>query len=146
MAGILANSTSVVMASSIGADAAREGFTLGEVVTFTVDPTGAAYLWSVGGPAGSVAQLTESDAAAPKLKPDQAGFYIIVCTVDATTTYVMRIEVKAITVDWAASGLHMARVAAADVPTPATGYVLFVDSSNSDLVSIKNSSGSVSTV
>ena len=146
MAGITANSTSVTMASSEGVDITKSGYTVGEVVTLAAEPTGSAYLWTLAPPSGSSAVLTSETDASPKFKADVAGDYVVTVVVDATTTYVARLTATTVTISWAASGIRLVPIAAASVATPATGYVMFLNASNGDALSLKDSSGTVTAV
>ena len=146
MAGIIANTASVSMPSSVGADVSKTGYVAGEICTLSAEPAGSAYLWTLAGPPGSQASLSGEMEAAPKFKMDRQGTYVATVVVDATTTYVIRLEATKVTIDWVAHGVRMASVAAASVPTPNTGYIMFINASNADALSLKDSSGTVTAV
>lgn len=146
MAGITANTTSVTMASSEGADVTKTGFSTGEVCTLAAEPAGSSHLWTLISPAGSTASLSDDSAAGPQFKLDRAGVYSVVCIVDGSTVYKIRMEATQVSTAFVANSLRFAAVDPSTVATPSSGRVLFIDSTNSNALSLKDSSGTVTAV
>ncbi len=146
MAGILANSASKTMeAGDTSADAVVSGFVTGERIVLGTNPTGESYSWGLSVPSASAAArsgLSSATDAAPTFTPDVAGTYVVTCTVDGTTTYVMRIAVVAVAVTVANQALRFSPVADAAVPAPAIGITLYYSSDHTALV-VKDSENNV---
>ena len=149
MAGILANSVSATMVSGdTAADKSVTGYLRNERVTLGVTPTGSAYAWTLSAPAGSSAAkcaLTDDDVAAPVFVPDVAGTYVITCTVDATTSYAMRLTVLNVAAADVIEAIRLTPRTDAQVTAPSVGVVLYYSSTQSSLA-IKTSAGVVRTV
>ncbi len=146
MAGITANTTSVTMAASEGVDVSKSGFSTGELCTLAVEPVGTTLLWTLTTPPGSTADLTGDSIASPSFRPDRQGIYTATVIVDGSTVYKIRMEAVKVAVDWEANGIRLAAVTPASVATPSSGHILFVDSTNSNALSLKDSAGAVSAV
>jgi hypothetical protein len=144
MPGLLANSASKTQTVT-SADATSTGYVTGERVVLTTTPTGTDYAWAISLPSGSSpvrARLSSATAAAPTFTPDIGGTYTIVCTVDGSTTYVLRITVTAIALSVPTEVLRLAPVADASVPAPAVGLALYYSATQSALC-VKNAAGAV---
>jgi hypothetical protein len=136
MAGILANSASVTMASGTP-DNSQAGYVVGEQVVLTATPTGTTYAWAQSIPSGSAparSVLSDAAVAAPRFIPDVAGVYTLVCTVDSTTVYVLRISVTLAASASVAQALRFSPVPDASVAAPALGRVLYFSSDQNALV------------
>lgn len=146
MAGILANSVSVSHTSST-ADDTNAGYLNQERITLTTLPTGTTYQWAMSKPvaSGAVAKLSSDSAASVSFIPDVAGYYVITCTVDSTTFYVLRISVTDTVAATAREALRLQPKADAQIATPSSGVALYY-SSTQDALAIKDSSGNVHTV
>ena len=151
MAGILANSVSVTMASSATtADNAIAGFLAGEQITLSTYPTagsGGVYLWGLSKPNGSrtTCLLSSTTDPAPTLTPDAEGYYVLTCNAGGTSAYVLRASVVAQSSPAQVSALLLLPISNAQVATPATGWVLY-GSSTCGAVCTKDSSGNVHVV
>lgn len=143
MAGILANSVTNTMTTGT-TDAAVTGYLSGEAVTLSTNPAGTDYVWALSRPSGSTtrSELTGTTGASVKFSPDVEGYYVVTCTVDSSTVYVLRISVLAIGSVADRSVIRLAPILDAQVPTPATGVSLFCRSSTG-LLAFKDSTGTV---
>jgi hypothetical protein len=142
MPGILANSASVTMTSP--ADT-QDGFVANERVTLSTSPTGSSYSWGLAKPAGSRASISDDSVAAPTFVPDLTGIYVVTCVVNGTTAYSLRVSASTVTAAALAGSLHMLPQAAASVPTPALGRVLFQDRTTGTL-RVKDTVGAVAEI
>jgi len=143
MAGILANSaTQTMTGGDTAADKSVSGYVNSEQVVLSTTPTGTAYAWALGKPSGATARsdLTASTGASVSFTPDVAGYYVVTCTVDSTTVYVIRISVLDVSVTTTRQGIRMTPVAGATIPTPALGETLYWDD-DVDRIRLKNSAG-----
>lgn len=143
MAGILGNSSSSTMVSGdTSADNTAEGYVTNEQITFSVTPTGAAYVWGLAKPSGSTARasLSADDTATVTLTPDVAGYYVVTCTVDSTTTYVLRISVTQVAQTTSLEAIRFSPKLPAAVPTPALGGALFWNTTANQLF-VKDAAG-----
>lgn len=149
MAGILANSASHTMVGGdTSANDVESGYITGEQIVLGANPTGTTYSWGQSLPVGSTparSALSSSSSAAPTFTPDVAGEYVITCTVDGVTSYVIRLSVEAVTPAIATGAFRLLPRTNASVPTPTTGATLFY-SSDEDAVCVKDTGGDVSTV
>jgi hypothetical protein len=148
MAGITANSASVTMESGdTAADNTFDGFILNEQITLATSPTGSTYSWGLARPSGATSRsdLSSSTAATPRFIPDAAGYYVITCTVDSNTDYILRISVTASAATTVTEALRLPPKAAGTVTTPTTGFAVFNDSAV-DRLRKKDSSGTVTDV
>ena len=145
MAGILANSASKTMlAGDTATDKAVSGYLVGEQVTLTVTPSGAAYAWSMARPVEGTGRsdLSAGTGASVKFTPDAEGYYTITCLVDSVTSYTIRIATVAIgTVTDVAAARHQALLNS-QIPTPSVGLTLF-NSSDAGGLAVKGSDGNV---
>lgn len=147
MAGILANSATVSMASGT-VDNTKAGFVVGEEVVLTTLPTGTLYAWAQSIPAGSAparSELTDDTVAAPRFTPDVAGIYTFVCTVDSATVYILRLSVTLLASASVAQAMRFSPVTDASVAAPALGRTLYFSSDANALVT-KDPSGTVTPV
>lgn len=131
MAGILAVSASV---TTPGTDANNSvsGYVTGEQVVLSTVPTGSSYQWGQSIPSGSTplrSALSASSGASVSFTPDVAGEYVIVCTVDGSTVYTMRLSVTAATVQTVSGATRYAPVTDTSITAPATGAILYFSSS-----------------
>lgn len=125
--GILANSASVAMTSSAASDS-RPGFVAGERIVLSVNPSGTNYSWSQAGPPGSSttrAALSQANSAAPSFVPDIAGTYTLVCTVDAVTTYVLRLTVTQVITATSTEALRLSPLRDEQVAAPVLGFAIY---------------------
>lgn len=145
MAGILANSASKTMlAGDTATDKAVSGYLVGEQVTLTVTPSGAAFAWSMARPVEGTGRsdLSAGTGASVKFTPDAEGYYTITCLVDSVTSYTIRIATVAIgTVTDVAAARHQALLNS-QIPTPSVGLTLF-NSSDAGGLAVKGSDGNV---
>lgn len=147
MAGILANSASVTMSSG-SPDNTQAGFVVGEQIVLATNPTGTGYSWAQSIPAGSAparSALSDAGVSSPRFTPDVAGIYTIVCTVDSTTAYVLRLSVALVASASVAQALRFSPVPDASVAAPALGLTLYFSSDANALVT-KDPNGIVSPV
>lgn len=146
--GILANSSSSTMvADDAAADNTFTGYVTDEQITLTVTPTGTNYAWSMAIPSASSplrSELSAETGASVTFTPDVAGYYTIVCIVDSTTTYVLRLSVTAITATVSSGAINFPDVTDNSVPTPTTGLTLY-SSSTQGTIAVKDTGGTVST-
>lgn len=131
MPGILANSVSVTMGSGDTAvDNSFTGFLSAEQVTLSTTPTGSSYVWGLSIPSGSTvarSSLSSTSTSSPTFRPDVAGDYVITCTVDSTTTYVLRLNVAQASVTTSLEAIRYAPRTAASVVAPSQGLATFFD-------------------
>lgn len=138
MAGILANSASETMVSGdTSADNARSGYIVSEQITLTVTPSGSTYAWSQSIPSASAparSALSETDQASITFTPDVGGTYVVVCVVDSSTTYVLRLTVTNTAVLSLQEGIRFSPIADSQVPAPTLGRVLYFSSTQDAMV------------
>lgn len=146
MAGILAVSIAVPTPGT-AANNSVSGYITGQSVALATTPTGSAYVWALSLPSGSTlarAGLIASTGATSGFTPDVAGEYVVVCTVDSTTVYTIRVSVTAVTAVNASGATRYLPVADASVPTPATGCTLYMSTDTTpDKLSVKFPDGSI---
>lgn len=131
MAGILAISASVPTPGT-AANNAVAGYVAGEQIVLATTPTGSAYVWALSIPSGSTparSGLLAAAGATSGFTPDVAGEYVVVCTVDSTTVYTIRLSVTAASAVTVAGATRYLPIADASVAAPATGCVLYLSSS-----------------
>lgn len=146
MAGIIATSATTNNSASTAVDASVSGYIAGEAVTLTTTPTGSTYSWSLSVPSGSTRSVLTSDtASAPRFTPDVAGYYVITCTVNGSTVYVMRLAATALGSVGVIDALKLIPTSDASIPTPSLGATLYYSSTQSGLA-IKLTDGSVETI
>lgn len=129
--GILANSASVVMTTS-AADDAVPGYLTAERIALTTNPTGGSYSWSMVGPEDSSlvrAALTMPTGPFSSFIPDVSGVYTIGCTVDLSTTYVLRVTVTQVATSTSTEALRLSPLRDEQVTAPALGLALYDSSS-----------------
>jgi hypothetical protein len=142
MAGILANSASVSMASGT-LDNTTTGFVVGEQVALTA-PSGTLYAWSWSLPSGSAparSALSATDVRSPSFTPDVAGIYTLVCDVDGTV-YLLRVAVTMRATSTVTQALRFTPVPDAAVAAPVVGVALYFSSDANALVT-KDPSGTI---
>lgn len=125
--GILANSASVAMTTSAASDS-RPGFVAGERIALSVNPAGTNYAWSQAGPPGSSptrAAISQANSPAPSFVPDIAGTYALVCTVDAATTYVLRLTVTQVVTATSTEALRLSPLRDEQVAAPVLGFAVY---------------------
>jgi len=150
MAGITANSTSVTMVSGdTSADKNQPGYVAAEQITLGIVHGSAvtSAVWGIAIPSGANAirtALSSTTALAPSFTPQSGveGSYVLQCTVNGDTVYVLRADVVRNTTSTLAGALRMLPKLSASVPAPTTGYTYFVDSATG-LRSRKDPSGNV---
>lgn len=129
MSGILANSSSSSMlAAATSADNSVSGRVTGEQITLTVSPTGTTYQWSLAIPSASTparSALSSSTGASVTFTPDVAGVWTVVCLVDGSESYTLRITVTSTAVSTLTEAIRQSPKADATVPTPARGMCLY---------------------
>jgi len=145
MAGIKASSATVTMVDGdTAADNTFDGFLTQEQIALSTTPTGTAYSWGLSKPAGSAAcvAISDEDDATPLFTPDVGGYYVVTCTVDGTTSYVLRCSVtQTATTTWVDASRFPPRLNAA-VAAPATGRAMFF-SRDAQAMRLKRPDGSV---
>jgi hypothetical protein len=144
MAGILANSSSHTMVSSTP-DEVETGYVVNEKVVLTTTPTGTDYSWAISLPSGSSAVragLSDETGASVTFKPDVGGIYTVVCTVDGTTVYTLRLTVVDTVLMTPMEALRLAPVADASIPTPPATVLALYNSVTHGLV-VKDSAGAI---
>ena len=147
MAGILANSASVTHTSST-ADDSNSGYLTSEKITLSVLPTATTHSWGLAAPSGSAAAksaLSSTTAASPTFTPDIGGYYVITCTADGSTFYVMRLSITTAAVGVTQEALRFQPKADSAVTAPSSGVALYYSTTQSSLA-IKLPDGSVKTV
>lgn len=129
------------------ADKSVSGYVTNETITLSTTPTGSAYSWGISKPAGATARsdLSSSSSASPSFTPDVAGYWVVTCTVDSTTTYVIRVSVTQVAITTSYEAIRLSPKEDADVPTPALGCAMYW-SATQDALAIKDSAGDVYTV
>lgn len=134
-----------MVSGDTAADKSVSGYVTNEAVTLSTTPTGSTYSWGISLPTGATARanISDSTAATPSFTPDRAGYYVVTCVVDSTTTYVIRISVTQVAITTSYEAIRFSPKAAASVPTPSVGEAAFVNSSDSNLLTRKNSSGAL---
>ncbi|MHC4648224.1 MAG: hypothetical protein ACYTBJ_22420, partial [Planctomycetota bacterium] len=104
------------------------------------------YLWTQAVPDASAearsALKGAVTGASVRFTPDVAGIYSVTCTVDGSTTYVLRIDVVALAVTRFADASRFPQRANATVPAPTTGSALFHSEEEGGL-SVKTPGGTV---
>lgn len=144
MAGIMANSATVTMASGdTTADNTKAGYIAKEQVTLTVTGTNTAFEWTLSKPtaSGAACALNDDDATSVNFTPDVEGYYVITCEVNGTTTYILRISVASVANVSTITAMRMIPVASATVPIPATGVTLYDRTTGTDTLAAKDSAG-----
>jgi hypothetical protein len=134
--GILASSSSVTMTSS-SSDAVSTGYVIGEQISLTTNPTGTTYAWSSATPSGSAAArsaLSATAGANVKFTPDADGVYVVSCTVDSATTYVIRLTVVDVAFSTVTQVVRLSPVEDNAVPAPATGRALYFSATHNAVV------------
>jgi len=145
MAGILANSTSVVMSPADTAPINTfAGFLTAERVTLSVDPAGTTFSWGISSPSASTvrSELSSTTAATPVFTPDVGGFYVITCTVDSTIVYRLTLSVTQVAISTVVEASRYQPKTNASVTAPVLGRALFF-SSDLDSLATKAPDGSV---
>jgi hypothetical protein len=135
------------MASSTSDDV-KAGYISHERVVLTTSTLGTAYQWGMSAPMGSAlsrSTLSDYNAAAPTFIPDVAGVYTLTCTIDGSTTYVLRMTVYSVGVSHITEVLRLTPLADTAVPAPASGVHLYYSATQSALA-VKNAAGVVKTV
>jgi hypothetical protein len=129
------------------ADNSVAGYIRAEQVVLTTYPTGAVYSWGIAKPSGATSRsdLSASDSSAPVFTPDVAGYYVITCTVDETTSYVIRLSVTLAAVTTPYEAIRLQPMADSQVTAPTLGVCLYF-SSTQDALCVKFPDDSVSTV
>jgi hypothetical protein len=149
MAGILANSASKTMvAGDTAVDKAVSAYLRSERITLSTNPAGTAYAWGQSIPvASSMARsaLSATTGASVTFIPDVAGTYVVTCTVDLVTSYVIRIAVIDVVNTSQEQIRSMTPVADTQVPTPGTGVNLYYSSTQSKLA-YKTTTGAIYTL
>ncbi len=148
MAGITAQSaTKTHAAGSTSADLAVSGFVTKEQISLGVTGTPGTCQWSLSKPSnsGSGCALDTPNQIICKFSPDVDGLYTVSCLVDGVTTYVLRIAVLNISNISFLSVVHLLPCTDSQVPIPRSGIMLYF-SSNTNLLSIKKSDGSIDEV
>jgi hypothetical protein len=131
MAGILAISASVTSPGTSDNNAVA-GYVTGEQVVLSTVPTGSSYKWGQSIPSGSTSArsgLNATSGSSVTFTPDVAGEYVVVCTVDGSTVYTIRLSVTAATIQSVSGGTRYLPVTDASVSAPGTGVVLYFSSS-----------------
>jgi hypothetical protein len=142
--GILANSASSTQTSS-GADASVSGYVVNERIVLTTNPTGTDYVWALGGPANTTvarSALSAETGASVTFTPDVSGYWVATCTVDSTTTYVLRISVENTAISQLVEAVRFSPKSDSSVPTPAVGQTMYF-SSDQDALVVKDSAGDI---
>ena len=148
MAGILANSVTQTM-SSASVDASQAGYLNAEQITLSTTPTGSSYAWSLSRPSGSIAArsaLSSDSDAAPTFTPDVAGYWVISCLVDGTTSYVLRISVTSLAVQTSTQAFRLSPVTDSQVEAPTVGLALYCSSTQGNVLCVKDPDDVVYTV
>jgi hypothetical protein len=129
------------------ADNSVSGYLRAEQIVLTTSPTGAAYSWGIAKPSGATSRsdLNDATAAAPTFTPDIAGYYVITCTVDKTTSYVLRIAVLQSALTTPYEAIRLQPLGDSQVTAPAVGACLYYSATQSGLA-IKLPDDSVLTV
>lgn len=129
MAGILANSASVTtLAADTSADNSLAGFAVNELITLSVTPTGTDYEWALGQPAASNrarSALSDDTGASVSFTPDVAGYFTVTCTVDSTTTYILRINATTVAGSTLVEAIRHSPKTDTTVAAPALGLTQF---------------------
>jgi hypothetical protein len=133
-----------MLAAETAADKAAAGWVTREQVTLTVTPTGTSYAWSIAKPSasGSACALSATSGASVTFTPDVEGYFTVVCVVDGSTTYVLRMAVVAVASATTLSVSRLLPLSDSQVATPSTGVALYYSSTQSGL-SYKDTSGVV---
>jgi hypothetical protein len=139
MAGITAVAASAdVTSGESAADNSASGFITAEQIVLATSPAAAtSYSWGLAIPQGSSAgrsALSSTTDAAPVFTPDVAGTYVITCTVDSSTSYVLRLTVTALAVAVPTQAIRFSPVTDSSVIAPALGAMLYYSSDQDALV------------
>jgi hypothetical protein len=149
MAGLIANSVSVVMVSGDTLpEQTWDGFLVDEMVTLAVTPAGTSYSWGMSLPNGASsvrASLSSTTAAAPTFTPDTAGEWVLTCLVNGITTYVMRLGVTSVATMTFAQVARLQAVADSAVSNP-SGTTLALYNSATHGIVVKTSAGVIYTI
>lgn len=132
-------------AGDTSADNAHAGYVTNERIVLTTNPTGTDYVWSIGGPSSTnVARsaLSATTGASVTFTPDVSGVYVIVCTVDSTTTYVLRLSVENVAISQLVDAIRFSPKSDAAVPTPALGLTMYY-SADQDALVVKDPAGDI---
>jgi len=136
MSGILANSSTATMVDAdTTPDNARSGYVTADQITLGVTGTPVSTVWSMAKPSAETAacELSSSTDPNPTFTATVDGYFTVVCVVDGTTTYVLRMAVARVGVVSTLTAVRMLPILNASVPTPATGRTLFSSSDLNDL-------------
>lgn len=146
MSGIIAVSASETMTSGdTSADNAWSGFITNERVLLTTNPTGTDYEWALVSPqASNIARsaLSAETGSSVTFTPDVGGYYIITCTVDSATSYVLRVSVTSTAVSQLVEAIRFSPKTDSSVPTPVLGLTMYF-SSDQDALVVKDSAGDI---
>lgn len=149
MAGILASSASAPMVAVDTAPSnARAGYVTSEQIALSVTPLGTTYLWGQAVAVGSApakSAITDATSPAPAFRPDVAGEYVITCTVDGTTAYVLRCSVVSLVATSVVGAFHFLPIADGAVAPPSTGKTLYLEK-GAERMSLKLPDGSIQRV
>lgn len=114
------------------------GFIRSEQITLSTTPTGTNYAWGQAIPVGSTtarSSLSATTGASITFTPDVAGYYVISCTVDSTTTYTLVISVTDTVTSTTTEALRVQAKADAGVPSPnALALAVYVSLATQGLV------------
>ena len=146
MAGILAVSASASMsAGDTSVDNARGGYVSNERITLTTNPTGTNYVWALGGPSNTNlarSALSAETGSTVSFTPDVSGYFVVTCTVDGVTTYILRISVESTAISQLVDAIRFSPKADASVPAPALGVTMYF-SSDQDALVVKDPAGDI---
>lgn len=128
-------------------DKSISGLITNESIALSTVPTGSTYSWGISKPSGATARSDISSAtdATPSFTPDVAGYWIVTCTVDSTTSYVIRISVTQTAVTTSYEAIRFSPKTAASVPAPTVGSAVYHDTTTG-LLSRKIAGGAVKTI
>lgn len=125
----------------------QTGITTGTLVTLAlVGATHDAYLWSLAGPAGSEAVLSDVAAAGPTFTPTigSDAWLVILQGLDADgvveATYLLPLSIPQVALAYFVGPLALAYVAPATIDTPGIGQFLYQDLSKAGALSAKDAS------
>ena len=133
-----------MVAGDTAIDKSVSGYITGEQIVLTTNPTGTTYVWAATKPAGASGRssLSAADGASVVFTPDVEGVYLVTCTVDGSTAYVIRIACVQIGVVSFLGAIRFLPLANTQVPTPSSGVSVYFSSDAGALVQ-KRTDGTV---
>lgn len=149
MSGILASSVAHTMVEGdTDPDKSVAGYLLSEAIALSAFPApSSSASWGISKPSGATSRsdLSDSSSRTPSFTPDVAGYYVVTCTVDGVTAYVIRLAVAQVAITTPYEAIRLQPLEDEQVIAPTLGACLYW-SATQNALAIKLPDDSVSTV